>query len=107
MGLMLDIHLFRIKLNFVEILLYLSPLHLVRILAVIFVHFRCHGLGNTFSLHESIDFYMLNSNSFVVSSRNPQFICNLRSNIDTFHLNFRHFSLETSCYLQFCTSSSL
>ena len=27
MGLMLDIHLFRIKLNFVEILLYLSLLH--------------------------------------------------------------------------------
>ena len=27
MGLMLDIHIFRIKLNFVEILLYLSLLH--------------------------------------------------------------------------------
>ena len=34
----------------------------VRILAVVFFHFRCHGLGNTFSLHEPIDFYMLNSN---------------------------------------------
>ena len=51
----------------------------------IFVQFRCPHSGTAFSLLESIDFYVLNTNSLVDTSRNPQFfLC-----------------LETSCYLQF------
>ena len=54
----------------------------------IFVQFRCPHSGTTFSLHESIDFYVLNTNSLVVTSRNPQFFCNLRSKYWYFYLNY-------------------
>ena len=42
-------------------------------------YFRCPHLGTTFSLQEYIDFYVLKTNSLAVTSRNPQFYCNLRS----------------------------
>ena len=47
----------------------------------------------TFSRYDSMEFYVLNSNFNVVTSKNLQFFCNLRSKIDL----FPH---ETSCYLQ-------
>ena len=51
----------------------------------IFVQFRCPHSPTTFSPHDSIDFYVLNSNFHVVTSKNLQFFCNLRSKIDLFH----------------------
>ena len=58
-------------------------------------------------LYESIDFYMLNTNSLVVTSRNPQFFCNLRSNINIFHSNFCNFLEELHVIYSYYTSSSL
>ena len=64
-----------------------------RNLCPIFVQFRCPRSPTTFSPYDSMDFYVLNSNFNVVTSKNLQFFCNLRSKIDLF-------PLETSCYLQ-------
>ena len=41
-------------------------------------------LGTTFALHEYIDFYVLKTNSLVVTSRNPQFFAIYDQNIDIF-----------------------
>jgi hypothetical protein len=56
-----------------------------RILWPIIVHFRCPHSGSTFSLHESIDFDTLSTNSLVVTRTDPQFFCILRSNINIFY----------------------
>ena len=69
----------------------------------IFVQFRCPHSGTTFSLHESIDFYVLNTNSLLVTSRNPQFFCNLRSKYGYFYLNF---IWKLHVIYNFCTSPS-
>ena len=47
--------------------------------------FRCPHSGSTFSLHESIDFDTLSTNSHVVTRTDPQFFCILRSNINIFY----------------------
>ena len=56
-----------------------------RILWPIIVQFRCPHSGSTFSLHESIDFDTLSTNSLVVTRTDPQFFCILRSNINIFY----------------------
>ena len=70
----------------------------------IFVQFRCPHSGTTFCLHEYIDFYVLNTNSLVVTSRNPQFFCNLRSKYWFFYLNY---VWKLHVIYSFCTSPSL
>ena len=70
----------------------------------IFVQFRCPHSGTTFSLHDSIDFYVLNTDSLVVTSRNPQFFCNLRSKYWYFYLNY---VWKLHVFYNFCTSPSL
>ena len=64
----------------------------------IFVQFCWPHSGTTFSLHESIDFYVLNTNSLVVTSRNPQFFLQFAIKILIFLLEL---CSEISCYLQF------
>jgi hypothetical protein len=56
-----------------------------RILWPIIVQFRCPHSGSTFSLHQSIDFDTLSTNSLVVTRTDPQFFCILRSNINIFY----------------------
>ena len=55
-----------------------------RNLCPIFVQFRCPRSPTAFSPYDSMDFYVLNSNFNVVTSKNLQFLCNLRSKIDLF-----------------------
>ena len=65
-----------------------------RNLCPIFVQFRCPRSPTTFSPYDSMDFYMLNSNFNVVTSKNLQFFCNLRSKIDLFSVgNFMLFTI--------------
>ena len=70
----------------------------------IFVQFRCPHSGTTFSLHEYIDFYVLNTNSLVVTSRNPQFFLQLAIKILIFYLNY---VWKLHVIYSFCTSPSL
>ena len=66
------------------VLLVASQSVIGRNLCPIFVQFRCPRSPTTFSPYDSMDFYVLNSNFDVVTSKNLQFLCNLRSNIDLF-----------------------
>ena len=47
-----------------------------RNLCPIFVQFRCTRSPTTFSLYDTMDFYVLNSNFNVITSKNLQFLCN-------------------------------
>ena len=65
-----------------------------RNLCPIFVQFRCPRSPTTFSPYDSMDFYVLSSNFNVVTSKNLQFFCNLRSKIDLFSAgNFMLFTI--------------
>ena len=50
---------------------------------------------------------MLNLISLFATSRNLQFFLNLRSNIDSFFFDFRHFLWKLHVIYCYCTSSSL
>ena len=71
-----------------------------RNLCPIFVQFRCPRSPTTFSPYDSMDFYVLNSNFNVVTSKNLQFFCNLRSKIDLF-------PWKLHVIYNYCTSPSL